>query len=75
MYNLDESDHSSDENDADSTGDAAGEESKEASKVKKSYGALGFKPKLEEYLIESSEEAMADTLFYVRHARRLAAAQ
>ena len=36
------------------------------------YGALPFKPKLAEYLIDSSEEGMNDTLFYVKHARRLA---
>lgn len=36
------------------------------------YGALTFKPKLKEYLISTGEEAEADTLFYLRHARRLA---
>lgn len=30
------------------------------------FGAMTFKPRLTEYLIDSSEEAMADTLFYVR---------
>ena len=39
------------------------------------YGALPFKPSLAEYLIDSSEEGMKDTLFYVKHARRLATAQ
>ena len=37
------------------------------------YGQLPFKPKLKEYLIESGEEAHADTLMYVHQARRLAA--
>ena len=36
------------------------------------FGALGFKPVLTEYLIDSCEEPQADTLFYVRQARRLA---
>ena len=39
------------------------------------YGALPFKPSLEEYMIDSSEEGMNDTLFYVKHARRLAIAE
>ena len=39
------------------------------------YGALPFRPKLAEYLIDSSEEGMNDTLFYVKHARRLATAE
>ena len=40
--------------------------------AKKSFGALSFKPRLEEYLIESCEEALSDTQMYVRQARRLA---
>lgn len=36
------------------------------------YGALPFKPKLKEYIIDTVEEAFEDTLLYVRHARRLA---
>ena len=36
------------------------------------YGALAFKPKLKEYLIATGDEGAKDTLFYVRHARRLA---
>lgn len=39
------------------------------------YGALPFKPRLDEYLIDSCEEKLSDTLFYVRHARRLASSQ
>ena len=49
------------------------EESKtEQQQAANMYGALSFKPKLKEYLINTGEEAEADTLFYLRHARRLA---
>ena len=35
-------------------------------------GALNFRPKLKEYLIDTSEEGLDETLLYVRQARRLA---
>ena len=36
------------------------------------YGALDFKPVLKEYLLDTVEESEKDTLFYVRHSRRIA---
>lgn len=39
---------------------------------KKMYGALPFKPVLQEYMIDTGEESMQDMLFYVRQSRRLA---
>lgn len=38
----------------------------------KMYGALPFKPKLTEFLIDTAEEKLSDTLLYIRQARRLA---
>ena len=43
--------------------------------IQQMHGALPFKPSLSEYLIDSSEEGINDTLFYVKHARRLATAE
>ena len=39
----------------------------------KMFGALPFKPKLKEYMIDTAEEDLDSTLLYVKHARRLAA--
>ena len=39
------------------------------------FGALSFKPKLKEYLIDTCEEKQEDTLFYVRQLRRIIATQ
>ena len=58
--------------DEDQFADAEEESKTEQQKPAKLYGTLPFKPKLKEYLISTGEEAEADTLFYLRHARRLA---
>ena len=36
------------------------------------YGALPFKPVLDEYLIDSGEEGLKEMLLYVRQSRRIA---
>ena len=44
----------------------AGSDATKGDQKANNFGALGFKPRLTEYLIDSVEEPLADTLFYVR---------